>query len=235
MTFFGTIYSYPDLPCPAGVFTLPLFVLHDPFSSYNANQIPIVAAINDLEIVQDPAFELGVTNRAPEYRARFPLGKVPGFTSADDTLHLAGGQAIRRHVAASGPRADPATRARNDEWSCYADNEPTVTALPAGLMTALKVWPYNAARHADLARNFKRPLGKPEVGLRASGGFLFGEELTMADVMVAGPLVLAGSFLMDEMRKAAPSVAGFLEGLMEIPVVGKAFGGLKLCQTRAAE
>ncbi|KAK0725564.1 hypothetical protein B0H67DRAFT_641966 [Lasiosphaeris hirsuta] len=134
-------------------------------------------------------------------------------------------------VAASGPKA------KIDEWSCYADHELTANALPASLMTTFKVWPFDVALYPDFATNFERALGKLEVGLRArSGKFLVEEELTMADVMVAGPLVLAGSILLnEEMRKVAPSVAGYLEELMEIPVVSEAFGELQLCQTRATE
>ena len=101
-------------------------------------------------------------------------------------------------------------------------------------MIMIKIVPFDEARYNQCAGNLERALRRLEQAVQAGNGkFLVSDELTMADIMVLGSLICAGKFLMDsEMLKAAPSVPGYLRGLLEIPEVGKAFGELKLCETR---
>ena len=186
-------------------------------------------------------FQMGKTNTSPEFLAKFPLGKVPAFEGADGFCLTEGG-AIARYVAASGPRAeqllgrDAHARAKIDEWSFFADTELGAHMTPGLLMTFLKMIPFDEARYNQAAADFERALKRLDVGIKVAGGggkFLVGDELTLADIMVAGPLVVAGHFLLDDdMRKAAPNVEPWLRELLAIPELGAGFGELQLCGKR---
>lgn len=108
--------------------------------------------------------------------------------------------------------------------------------MPILGMLVLKVTPFNQHRYDWCVGYLEKALGRLEMALTADGKakkFLVGEEVTLADVMVGGALIRAGNFLMDrEMLKGAPSIEGYLKGLLEIPEVGEAFGPLVLVEER---
>lgn len=60
-----------------------------------------------------PPFEYGettgtpgrYTQRTPEYKAKFPRGKAPGFESASGDFRLTESGAIAYYISASGPKA----------------------------------------------------------------------------------------------------------------------------------
>jgi elongation factor 1-gamma len=183
-----------------------------------------------------------VTNITPVFLAKFPLGKVPAFESGDGKFFLTEAQAIARYVAESGPMADQLlgadarTRALIEQWSCFSDQELAANIVPPLLMTVWKLYPFDEAAYAKHAVNFERAINRVEAALQGGRKFLVGEQLTLADIMVFGPLHLAGKFFMDaEMRKGAPSVEGYLKGLMEVPELKKAFGELELCEKRVQQ
>ncbi|KAL2125885.1 hypothetical protein VTI74DRAFT_2362 [Chaetomium olivicolor] len=222
MAPFGKIYTYPN--------------------NYRVQRALALAALNGLELEVVPDFQMGVTNRSPEFLAKFPLGKVPAFESGDGSLHLTEAQAIARYVAESGPKAaqllgeNPQTRALVEMWSCFAEQELASNVTPPLLMVVAKMIPYDEGRYAQCVSAFERALKRVEVALQGGRKFLVGEQLTLADVMVFGVLQLASKFVMDaEMRKEVPNVEAYLKGLMEVPEVKGAFGDLQLCETRVKE
>lgn len=104
--------------------------------------------------------------------------------------------------------------------------------MPILGMLVLKVTPWNPHRYGWCVGYLEKALGRLETAVKGRM-FLVGEEITLADVMVGGALLRAGNFLMDrEMLKGAPSVEGYLRGLMDIPEIGEAFGKLVLCEER---
>ncbi|KAK4226280.1 glutathione S-transferase [Podospora fimiseda] len=213
----GKIYTYPD--------------------NYRVQRALALAALNGLEI-EIPAFQMGVDNKSPSFLSKFPYGKVPAFESADGTFTLTEGQAIARYVADSGPKsaqllgADPQTRAKIEEWACFADQEFAANMIPALLMTIANIIPFDAARYAQSTAGTERALKRIDEAVKGKK-FVVGDELTFADVMLLGPLQLATKFLVDEeMRKSAPNVEGYLRGLLEIPELKAQFGDLVLCEKR---
>lgn len=62
MAPFGTIYTYPG--------------------NFRVHRAQVIAALNGLEL-NIPEFAMGVTNKTPEFLAKFPLAKVPAFEGAD--------------------------------------------------------------------------------------------------------------------------------------------------------
>jgi len=117
--------------------------------------------------------------------------------------------------------------------------------MPILGMLVLKVTPFNQHRYTWCVGYLEKALARLEMALASptpaeedkkteKKKFLVGEEVTLADIMVGGALIRAGNFLMDrKMREAfAPSVEGYLRGLLEIPEVGEAFGPLVLVEER---
>jgi len=96
----------------------------------------------------------------------------------------------------------------------------------------MKAWPFDQARYETVGVNLEKALARLEIALKQrKGRFLVGEELTIADIIVGGALWFAmRSFVDKEMRKAAPSLEGYLRGFLELPEVGGTFRKLKLCE-----
>lgn len=182
---------------------------------------------------------MGVTNKSPEFLAKFPLGKVPAFETADGSLYLTEAQAIARFAAESGPKADqlvgadPKTRALIEMWSCFAEQELSVNLVPPLLMVLAKMIPYDEAKYNSHVAAIERALQRIEHELKDGRKFLVGGQLTLADVMIVGPLHLGTKFLVDkEIRSKVPAVEAYLKGILEIPEIKQAFGDLEACETR---
>ncbi|KAK0612160.1 glutathione S-transferase [Immersiella caudata] len=220
MTPFATIYSYPQ--------------------NFRVQRAHALAALGGLELVDAPNFAMGTANRSEEFLAKFPMGKVPVLETSDGFC-LAESQAIARFIAESGSKAeqllgaDIKTRAKIEEFSTFAEQEISANIVPPLVMTLLKIIPFDETRYNQCLGSLERAVKRLEVALKTGNGkFLVGDQLTLADIMVAGALHLAAKFLMDpELLKAAPSLKGYLQGILEIPEVKGAFGELQFCEARA--
>jgi len=225
MAPFGKIWTYPN--------------------NFRAQRVHAVAALNGLLIETPADFKIGVTNRTPEFLAKFPLGKVPAFELADGSFCLTEAQAIAFFVAESGPKAgqlvgepgDTQTRGLIGQWACFAEHELANNVTLPLLMTVSKMRPFDPERYAFHEAGLLRALKRLNVALdaaaRRGSSYLVGDRLSLADVMVLGPLQLATKFLLDaEMRAEVPAVEPYLRGLLEVPELKEAFGELVLCETR---
>lgn len=224
---------------------LPFLLVYSVFSVHLALtsqriQVQVAGLINGLEITMADGFTMGVTNRSPEFLAKFPMGKVPAFEGADGFC-IAEGAAIAMYVAGSGPKAEqllgpisvPQTRARIAQWICFAENELVPNAMPAAMMCVFKMETFDQAKYDKHALNLIRALKRLNVAVQGGKKFLVGDHLTLADIMVAGPLFSALGFLIDaEMKKEAPDAVKYWEGLAEIPELKQVFGELKSIETR---
>lgn len=218
MAPFGTIYTYPG--------------------SFRVQRSQVIAELNGLE-VSVPEFTMGVTNKTPEFLAKFPLGKVPAFEGADGFV-LAEGAAISTYIAGSGPKAaqllgsDLQTKARIAEWTIFTETELVAHASPA-MYAAMKFIPYDAAQQTAAADRFERALGKIEATVKGGKKFLIGEALTLADLMVVSALYSAVSFLFDaEMGAKLPATVEYVKGIAATAEVAKVFGEWKLGEKRVS-
>lgn len=180
---------------------------------------------------------MGVTTQTPEFRAKFPLGKVPVFEGADGFC-LAESIAIATYIAQSGPRADQLlgrdakSKAKITEWSVFSEVELIGQAQP-WLLTFVGMVPFNAETHGPAAERFQRALGKIEATVADGRKFLVGDELTLADILVASHLFTISLFLLDaDMRKAVPKTIEWLKGIAVIPEVAKYYGEYKPVEKR---
>lgn len=101
------------------------------------------------------------------------------------------------------------------------------------LLTFLKFKAYSPETHDAPAAGFRRALGKVEATVRDGRKYLVGDELTLADLMVAALLFHTSGFLLDaEERKEAPASVEWLKGIAAIPEFAKHFGEYKPCEKR---
>ncbi|KAK6829704.1 hypothetical protein PG990_012042 [Apiospora arundinis] len=219
---FGKIYSYPG--------------------NFRVQRAQVVAAINGLEVEVPADFQMEQT-KTPDFLSKFPMGKIPAFEGADGFC-IAEGAAIAMYLAGSGPKAqqllgaptDIQKRARITEWICFAETELNPQVLPAFVMCVLKYMPFNEQTYNNANNNLERALKR--IDKAVDGGskkFLVGDELTMADIMVAGPLFFGQGFLIDsKMREAAPGAIKYLDNLAAMPEFKSVFGEVKKCDTRVA-
>lgn len=145
-----------------------------------------------------------------------------------------------RFLAESGPKADQllgrtvTDRALIEQWACFAEQELMANLIPPMLMVYRPdLVPYGKEGYDSFASKFERAVKYVESAVKGRK-FLVGEEVSVADVMVAGPLIMASKLLLDaEMKeKSAPSVEGWLRGLLEVPELKEAFGELVTVQER---
>ncbi|KAK7755471.1 hypothetical protein SLS62_002400 [Diatrype stigma] len=226
MAPFGKIYSYPG--------------------HFRVHRAQVVAALNGLEVIEAPDFQMAVTNKTPEYLAKFPMGKVPALECADGFC-LAEGGAICQYLAAAGPRAaqllgpagDIKTQARIAEWVFFAETELVSNLLPLIVMCLMKLLPYDEGRCNQHLASAERAFGKVEHALttNATAGektryLMGGPEITLADVMVTGALIpLFTSFIGAEMRAKIPNTVAYVQDLAATKEFLDAFGPLKMCET----
>lgn len=196
-----------------------------------------MAAVNGLEVPLTENFQMRVTNQTPEFLAKFPMGKVPALECADGFCVAEGG-AICTYLARAGPKAaqllgaDAKTEALIAQWSYFADTELIPSILPPAVMVLMKLIPFDEARYEKCAADTLRALKCLEAALQGGKKYLVGDSLTLADIMVSGTLFAATKFLVDaEMRKEAPNVVAWLQGLAALPEF-EPLGELVLCETR---
>ncbi|KAI0170026.1 glutathione S-transferase-like protein [Pestalotiopsis sp. NC0098] len=220
MAPFGKIYSYPG--------------------NWRVQRAQVAAAINGLEVPVAEDFAMGKTNRTPEFLSKFPMGKIPALECADG-LCIAESAAITYYLAGSGPAAeqllgpaaDVKTRAQITEWSHFSENEFTSNIMPPAVMCVYKLAPFDEKRYDMHVANFTRALKRLEVAVQGGKKYLVGSHLTLADIMVAGPLFASMGFLFDgEMKKEVPETVRYLQGLSELPEFKQFFGELKSIETR---
>ncbi|KAI1764296.1 glutathione S-transferase [Hypoxylon sp. FL1150] len=218
MAPFGKIYSYPN--------------------NFRVQRAQVVAAVNGLEVPLTEDYQMGVTNKTPEFLAKFPMGKVPAFEGADGYC-LTEGAAICQYIARSGPKAsqllgaDAKTEGQIAQWNYFAETELIPNILLVAIMTVFKMIPYDEARYDKSAADTLRALKALDAALKDGKKYLVGDQLTLADIMVAGPIHAASKFLIDaEMRKEVPNVFAWLQGLFALPEF-KPFGELVLCEKRS--
>ncbi|KAF2971061.1 hypothetical protein GQX73_g2503 [Xylaria multiplex] len=217
MAPFGKIYTYPN--------------------NVRVHRALIIADINGLEI-EVPQFTMRETNKTPEFLAKFPLGKVPAFESADG-VHLTESIAIATYIAKSGPKADQLlgadakTQALITQWASFTESELFQNGFIPIAMAAMKVYTLDERRFNDCVAGLERDLKYLEVVLQGGKKYLVGDQLTMADLMVTSMLYPAFKYLVDaELRKGLPNLVAYVKAFAAVPEHKKYYGELELCETR---
>ncbi|OTA99670.1 hypothetical protein M426DRAFT_27277 [Hypoxylon sp. CI-4A] len=215
MAPFGRIYQWPH---------------------FRSQRAKVVAAYNGLEVPYVEDWNIDTDKRDPEFLAKFPRGKVPALECADGFCLTESG-AICNYIARSGPKAaqllgsDIKTQAIIEHWVFFAEDELNAGVLPPAGMVHLKYLDYDEAVYDKCSASLEASLKYVEFGLQGKE-YLVGDDVTMADIVVAGPIWQGAQFLIDaEMRKNIPNVVAWLNRLAEFPEF-EAFGKLNWIETR---
>ncbi|CAO3610712.1 unnamed protein product [Mucor hiemalis] len=211
MSPIGTIRSYPNNPRVA--------------------KAQIAAAYNGLEIDFKPV-DLA-TERTPEFYAKFPLGKVPVFESAE--VNLAESSAIGYYAAALKEDSPLLGKTAVDkalilQWVLFSENEISVN-VSDWVAPLLGRRPYLKPNVNAAIAKFKRALGALDKVLLTKT-YLVGHEITYADIAIATSLVLAYTQVVDKAgRSEFKNVTRYFKTVTAKPLFKKFLGELTLCET----
>ncbi|KAI1267170.1 glutathione S-transferase [Xylariaceae sp. FL1019] len=214
---FGKIWTYPN--------------------NIRVHRVQIIAKMNGLEL-EFPEFTMRETNTTEEFKAKFPLGKVPAFESADG-LCLSESIAIATYAARSGPAAnqllgaDPKTEALISQWVSFAECEIWNGVFPPLAMSVMKFMPLDEQRFDSCISATERCFKRLEVALQGGKKYLVGDKLTMADLFVTSMFWFSFKYIVDaEMRKELPNVVAYAKSFAEKPEFKELYGELEMCETR---
>ena len=185
---------------------------------------------------------MGVTNRSPEFLAKFPMGKAPAFEGADGTL-IFESDAIAQYVAESGPAKDQllgvsaAERAHIRQWICFAEGDAMSAVVPFALWH-MKMVQYTAEELEKHLVKVERAVGAVESHLETNGGrkwLATEDKLSLADISLVAALNWGFAIVLDEeLRAKYPNVVAWYERTIESEGVKQAFGEKKFVEKRAA-
>jgi len=194
---------------------------------YTGICIRAVASFGDLKL--DLAdYKHREDNHKPEFRSKFPHGKIPTFEGKDG-FTLFETQAIARYVASLAPNstllgASPKEAALVDQWVSFANYEfgmysQLINQLVVGFLT-----PYNKPIHTAFMERQHRAWRTLNQHL-ATTTFLVSERITLADITVAAFLKQAFKLSFDEpLRKELTHVVRFYETVANHPKIKDVFG-----------
>ncbi|KAH8422603.1 glutathione S-transferase family protein [Aspergillus melleus] len=222
MAPFGKIYTYPN--------------------NARVKKAQAVANINNLELTISDS-QMGITNRTPEFLAKFPVGKVPAFEGADGTT-LVESDAIAQYLAESGPAAsqllgnNPLQRAQTRQWILFADGE-TISPVIQLVLPRVGLGAFDAEKEKVALEHLNHSLGVLEKHLKSRGKkWLSSTEeqgLSLADISVASALTWGFARIIDaEMRAKYPTVVEWFKRTVETEGVKQAFGEQVFVERRAA-
>jgi len=196
------------------------------------------AALNGLELMLCPDFEMGKTNKSPEYLAKFPLGKIPALeTSSGFTLTES--SAIAYYMCDSGPRREqllgttPEERALVQQWVFFT-TEQVIRSVSALVRPIVGVSPYDADVEKQNAGDLRRWLAYFEAYMAGRTWILpGGTALSLADLSVAHGLRMGlRHYIDEEERSKYPNIMQWWDRVLAVPEVNKAFGGNQLLQKK---
>ncbi|KAJ3196185.1 Elongation factor 1-gamma [Irineochytrium annulatum] len=208
----GKIWSYPNNPRVAKALIA---------AKYNGVQV-------DVEEVQ-----LGVTNKSPEFLAKFPLGKVPVFEAADGfTLYES--NAIAYYVAASKDNtqllgSSKKEAARIQQFIALADNE-LAPAQATWIFPILGWIPLNEQNTKKAIEDTKKVMDVLNKHL-LTRTFLVGENVTLADIAVSTALLNFYRLVFDaSFRAPYKNVTRWFTTCINQPFFHDVIGPVALCE-----
>ncbi|KAJ3563530.1 hypothetical protein NP233_g8884 [Leucocoprinus birnbaumii] len=198
--------------------------------------IRAIATLGGAEITLAP-FEMGVTNKSPEFLAKFPLGKIPAFEGPNG-FKLFEGDAIARYVAGLAPNSNllgstAEETALINQWIHAAETEVDtydtwVRYLCRGMI------PYNKAAETAFYERIERGLNTLEAHI-STRTFFVTERITLADLAIAAYLLKAVSSTVDAQRRTKyPNLIRHLETVINQPALKDIYGPAEYTEKQIA-
>lgn len=206
----GTLYTYPN--------------------NFRAYKALIAAQYSGAQVTVAPEsdFKFGETNQSADYLAKFPLGKVPAFTSKCGK-NLTESNAIAYFLANAQLRgANEWDQAQIWQWASFADSEllPAVATLVFPLLGIMQFQKNQAERARKDVDQLLAVLNKR----LTDNTFLVGERVTLADIAVFTTLIqLFENVLEAGDRKNYVAVTRWFNTVLNQPQVKAVVKNFKLC------
>ncbi|XP_074296200.1 elongation factor 1-gamma 2-like [Silene latifolia] len=204
-------------------------VLHAGNTNKNAYKALIAAEYSDIKVGLVKTFEMGVSNKTPEFLKMNPIGKVPVLETPDGPIFES--NAIARYVTslkADNPLYGSSLfeKALIDQWIDFASLEVDVNILRwfiPRIGFALYLPPAEEAAISAL----KRALEAMNTHL-ASSTYLVGHSVTLADIVMTCNLLLGFNRVMTKsFTSAFPHVERYYWTMVNQPKFKKILGEMK--------
>jgi elongation factor 1-gamma len=211
----GTLYTYPE--------------------NFRAYKALIAAEYSGAKVKvasEAPEFVLGETNKSPEFLAKFPLGKVPAFASADGK-NIFESNAIAYYLANEQLRGKSIEdQAFVQQWISFADNEILPPAC-TWVFPCMGIMPFNKQASERAQTDLKAALAALNEHLKTKT-FLVGERVSLADICCMANLLMPYKWVLDpEFRAGFNNVTRWFLTMVNQPQVKKVVGDFALCAKMA--
>ncbi|KAF1882501.1 hypothetical protein Lal_00039149 [Lupinus albus] len=208
-------------------------ILHAASTNKNTYKALIAAEYNGVQVQLAPNFEMGVSNKTPQFLKLNPLGKVPVLETPDGPVFES--NAIARYVARlkgdnSLLGSSLIEQAQVDQWIDFSSLEIDSNILKL-LLPRVGFAPYLAPVEEAANAALKRALGALNTHL-ASNTYLVGHTVTLADIITTLNLYLGFTkVLVKSVTSEFPHVERYFWTLVNQPNFRKVLGQVK--QTEA--
>jgi len=180
--------------------------------------------------IEVPPFNIGQDNKAKEFLAKFPVGKVPVLETPEGNIFES--NAIARHVARQSPKLYGSSlieAAQVDQWIDFSANEIELPSA-AWLFPILNIVPFHKEATEKAKGDIKKALTILNTHLNTKT-FLVGERISLADIVVANSLFRLYSMVFDPgFRKPFPNVTRWYLTVVNQPHSKKVMGAVELCE-----
>ncbi|XP_073980890.1 elongation factor 1-gamma [Rhodnius prolixus] len=203
-----------------------LYTIPDNFRTY---KVLIAAQYGGGGVKVAPEFVFGETNKTPDFLKKFPHGKVPAFMSSKGE-YITESNAIAYFVSSSELRGKTDTdKAHVIQWLSYADTEvlPYTSAFVFPYMGMIELNKQAVANAKNELKNVFQQLNQ----YLLTRTYLVGEEITLADIVLACTLLNAYKYVLDpNFRKPYQNVNRWFSTITNQPKVKNVIGTVKLCE-----
>jgi len=209
--------------------------LHTEPNSHRLAKALIAAKYNGLELSITPDFQIEVTNRTPEFRAKLLLGAVPAFEK--DTFRLFKSNAIAFYV--ENAKGDTRLLSKSKEhlafimqWTFFADNT-LASAVHGWIFPIWGLAQFNKASHSKFVEDLKKGLTVLNSHL-LTRTYLVGESVSLVDIICAcQPLPTFKQALSSEHRESFKNIVRWFTTCVNQPQFKEDLGTVELATEEA--
>ncbi|KAL5199687.1 hypothetical protein ABZP36_020890 [Zizania latifolia] len=210
-----------------------VLVLHSGSGNKNAFKALIAAEYNGVKIELTKNFEMGVSNKTPEFLKMNPLGKIPVLETPDGAVFES--NAIARYVArlkdnSSLCGSSLIEYAHIEQWTDFSATEVDAN-IARWLYPRLGYGPYNPVSEEFAITSLKRSLGALNAHL-ALNTFLVGHSVTLADIVMACNLYYGFMLILTKsFTSEFPHVERYFWTMVNQPNFKKVIGDVKQAES----
>lgn len=204
-------------------------ILHAGHPNKNAFKALIAAEYSGVQVALVKNFEMGVSNKTPEFLKMNPLGKVPVLETPDGPIFES--NAIARYVTrlkADNPLYGSSLieYAQIEQWIDFAATE-IDTNIGRWLYPRMGFFPFAAVVEESVILVLKRSLGALNTHL-ATNTYLVGHSVTLADIIMTCNLYYGFARIMTKsFTSEFPHVERYLWTMVNQPNFSKIIGEVK--------